>query len=231
MAADLREPRPVSCVKEFVPPLALVKQPHAGPHAGPRATGCGELDPLILRRAQASDPAAAHALVDFYQRRVFAFVGRMLGPLGAARVEDVCQECFLRVFRALPRFDPTGPARLSTWIFTIAARLCADDARRRRPADPLPDDDRHLPPSPLADAAEVAAARALQRRIEHALASLPDDLRATFVLRVTLDLPVAEVARALDVDEGTVKSRLSRTRARLRELLGDVLPPGGSHES
>ncbi len=84
----------------------------------------GELDDVTLRRAQAGDPAAFRALVERYQRPIWELCWRMAAPVGLAdRADDLTQDAFVRVYRALPEFDPRGPARLSTWIFTIAARL------------------------------------------------------------------------------------------------------------
>lgn len=194
-----------------MPALTVIRSP-------PAPAPSRELDAATLTRAQRGDEAACRALVELYQGRVFAVVGRTLGRDRAARVEDVCQECFLKVFRALPRFDLEGSARLSTWIFTIALRLCFDELRRtRRPHVELPEDLRA--PSVTE---EVALERALQARVERALATLTPELRATFALRVTAELSVEETARALGVDEGTVKSRLSRARQQLRDQLGEV---------
>jgi RNA polymerase sigma-70 factor (ECF subfamily) len=198
-----------------MPPLSLVRG--SGPPR-PRASA-HEIDGEILSRAQRGDDDACRAIVECYQGRIFAVVGRTLGIARAARLEDVCQECFLKVFGALRRFDPEGPAKLSTWILTIATRLCLDELRSRQRFlhDELSDD---LAAPALTE--PVALERALRRRIERALASLPPELRATFALRVTAELSVADTARALGVDEGTVKSRLSRARERLRAEIGEV---------
>jgi len=166
-----------------------------------------ELDELTLKRAQRGDDRACRELVRAYERRVFALLGRLLGR----DVEDLAQETFLRVFRALPAFSPAGPARLSTWILTIATRLALDELRRKRPQLPAPD--ASLPPE--------AEARALGRAIERAVAALAPDFRAAFLLREYHGLEYDEIARALEVDLGTVKSRLSRARAALREALKD----------
>src|SRR4051812_46911419 len=91
-----------------------------------------ELDELTLRRAQRGGRAAGPAVVEQYQRPVFALISRTIGH-GSA-VEDLAQETFLRLFRALGRFDPSGPARLSTFVLTIAVRLSIDHARRREPS-------------------------------------------------------------------------------------------------
>src|SRR5687768_15947133 len=110
-----------------------------------------ELDELTLVRAQRGEDAACRALVTRYQRDVFALLSRLLGPAGMrGLVEDLAQETFLRAFRALPGFDRGGPARLSSWLLTIATRLALDELRRRRPhAEPLAHE---LPGGPPADA-------------------------------------------------------------------------------
>ncbi len=171
-----------------------------------------ELDELTLRRAQRGEAAACRALVERYERPVFALVGRMLGRRDG--VEDLAQETFLRAFRALADFDPRGPARLSTWLLTIATRLCLD-ALRRRAHEPLPlEAARTLDSGARTDAA--AERRALGRAIELAVSRLPPDQRAVVVLREWHELDYDEIARALELDLGTVKSRLSRARAALR---------------
>src|SRR4051812_49404701 len=97
-----------------------------------------ELDELTLKRAQRGEPAACRRLVETYQRAVFAILSRMLSPRGRrARVEDLAQETFLRVFRALPQFSPGGPARLSSWILTIATRLALDELAKTDRGAPL----------------------------------------------------------------------------------------------
>jgi RNA polymerase sigma factor (sigma-70 family) len=92
-----------------------------------------ELDELTVASAQRGSMRAKRQLVDRYQRPVLALVSRLLRGYGdSALIEDVAQETFLRVFRALPKFDRNGPARLSTWILTIACHRSIDELRRRR---------------------------------------------------------------------------------------------------
>jgi RNA polymerase sigma-70 factor (ECF subfamily) len=154
---------------------------------------------------------------ELYQTRVFALVSRMLAGRGRAAVEDVAQETFLAVFRQLATFDPAGSARLSTWILTIAARRAIDELRRKRPA-PVAE----LEATGGERADEQAVRRELRAAIEGALAELSPELRAAFLLREYHDLDYAEIAAALAIDLGTVKSRLSRARAGLRERLAEV---------
>ncbi|MGZ3441838.1 MAG: RNA polymerase sigma factor [Polyangia bacterium] len=182
------------------------------PSAGP-----SELDELTLKRAQRGEPAACTALVKRYERVVFAVVSRMLTPSGRrAAIEDVAQESFLRVFRALPGWDARGGARLSTWILTIATRVALNELRKRPATGEL------LSDAALATAPAPVELRALGRAIERAVAALAPEYRAAFVLREFHELSYEEIARALDVDVGTVKSRLSRARAALQQALAEV---------
>jgi RNA polymerase sigma-70 factor (ECF subfamily) len=181
-----------------------------------------ELDELTLRRAQRGEPAACRRLVETYQRAVFAILSRMLAPRGRrARVEDLAQETFLRVFRALPGFSPAGPARLSSWILTIATRLAIDELQREPRATSL-DEAVQLPSGARAD--EQLERRSLGQALERAVQSLEPPFQAVFLLRELHELDYDEIARALDIDLGTVKSRLSRARATLRAALDEVKP-------
>jgi RNA polymerase sigma-70 factor (ECF subfamily) len=167
-----------------------------------------ELDEVTVARAQRGDDAACRALVVRYQRPVFALLSRFVGR--GAGCEDLAQETFLRVFRALPGFVVGGRARLSTWILTIATRLAIDELRRPRPVA--------LPPDlPGGASAETAA---LGHAIETAIRGLSPDHQAVFLLREYHGLEYEEIGRTLDVDVGTVRSRLARARAALREALG-----------
>jgi RNA polymerase sigma-70 factor, ECF subfamily len=193
------------------PPAAMRRSP-----ASPPAL---ELDEVTLRRAQRGDDDAFRRLVRCYQDRVFALLSRMLGPGRRAAVEDLAQETFLDVFRALGRFSSLGPARLSTWILTIASRRAIDELRRRPPAaEPLDDH----PVAAGAGADDRARRLRLAAAIQQAIADLSPEYRAAFLLREYHGLDYADIARALDIDPGTVKSRLSRARAALRRTLAEV---------
>jgi RNA polymerase sigma-70 factor, ECF subfamily len=177
-----------------------------------RESAPAELDDVTLARAQRGDDAACRALVERYQRPVFALLGRMCG---CERAEDLAQETFLRVFAALARFDQAGPARLSTWIITIATRLALDELRRR-PLRTVELDDRLASPIRADESAERRALRVALRR---AIAELGPDQRAVVLLREVHGLEYEAIARALEIDLGTVKSRLARARAALRTAL------------
>ena len=180
-----------------------------------RETAPAELDDVTLARAQRGEAAACRALVERYQGPVFALLGRMCGR---GRSEDLAQETFLRVFKALAGFDRAGTARLSTWIFTIATRLALDELRRR-PLRMVELDDR-IPSSSRAD--ESAERRTLRVALRQAIAELGADQRAVVLLREVHGLEYEEIARVLEIDLGTVKSRLARARTALRAALESV---------
>jgi len=189
-----------------------------------RPAALEEIDELTLTRARRGEAAATRAVFERYHGAVYRFVWRMLGPRAAvAVVEDLTQETFLRAFAALPRFAPDGPARLSTWILTIASRIALNELRRarRRGGDATVE----LDANELGGAArtdEGAERSALGARLARELARLSPDHRAVFLLREYHDLSYQEIATALELELGTVQSRLARARATLRSALEDL---------
>jgi RNA polymerase sigma-70 factor (ECF subfamily) len=182
-----------------------------------RAPQENELDQLAIRRAANGDDRAARELVDQYQHRVFGLISRMLWRHGRATIEDIAQDTFLRVFQNLRKFEVDGPAKLSTWILTIAARRSIDELRRLRP---VPTDDIRGTSTDRTDA--DVHRKQLVAAIEAALADLSPELRAAFLLREYHGLEYTEIARSLGIELGTVKSRLARARTLLRERLAEV---------
>jgi len=179
------------------------------------------LDELTLRRAQRGDERAWRDLVALYQQPIQALVWRLLIGRSRHRVEDLVQETFVRVLRALPGFDLDGPATLSTWMLTIATRLALNELRRDEPVA--------LDIEPIAPGRTDAELdrRRLGAAIAAGVASLGEGQRAVFVLREYHDLDYQQIAEILEIDLGTVKSRLARARAALRDHLDVAL--GGRH--
>ena len=175
----------------------------------------GELDGETLARARGGDPRAFRVLYEHHADAVYGFLYRMLRDGPAA--EDAVQDAFMRVLGALRGFDPRGPARLSTWIFTIARRVALTALERR----------------PLAAAAPegtTAGQPDLRLELEAAVAALPEVLRSTFVLREACDMSYEELAAVEGIDLGTVKSRLHRARAALQAMLHEERPRPASNE-
>jgi len=176
----------------------------------------GELDDLTLARARRGDPSAQALLIERYGRQVYALVGRMMAGRGHV-VDDLAQDTMIKVLTNLHRYDPAGPAKLSTWILTVATRTCIDGLRQARPSVSLDAIDAMRSSE---DLERRAGQRELTRQVVEAMAELPADQRAVLVLRAYHDFDYAEIAEALGVEEGTVKSRLGRARAALRRALG-----------
>jgi RNA polymerase sigma-70 factor (ECF subfamily) len=190
------------------------------PAASAAARVAEPLDELTLRRAQRGDERAWRELIERYRQPVHALIWRMLAGRARHRVEDLVQETFVRVLQALPGFDPAGPASLATWMLTIAARLVLNELRRPEAAA-LEDE----PAGRSDDRADLGAERReLAAAIGAGVAALPDDQRAVLVLREYHDLDYAEIAAVLELDLGTVKSRLARARAALRVHLCAAMP-------
>lgn len=150
-----------------------------------------------------------------HQERVYAVARRIVRRHDVA--DDVAQEAFVRAYRSLDRFDlarPFGP-----WVTRIAANLAVNYVRSPRAREqPLPED------FTLASGKDGTPLQALldgeaHERIGTALAALNKEQRAVLVLRVFEDLSYQEIAEALGIAIGTVMSRLSRGRERLREAL------------
>jgi len=181
----------------------------------------GGLDALI-ERAQAGDLTAFNSLVVRFQDPVYALALRMLGSPPAA--EDAAQEAFIRAWR---RLDSFKGGRFQSWLFTIVANLSRDELRRRarRPQTSLDAarDDPDRPSLDPVDGGPSPEARAetgdLRDVLERALQQLPDDWREIVVLSDVHDLAYDEIARITQLPLGTVKSRLSRARGRLRDIL------------
>lgn len=177
--------------------------------------------PRFLDRLRAGEASAFEELVTTYQHRVFGVALRMLGS--AAEAQDVAQEAFLRAHRGLGEFR--GDAKLSTWLYAITSRLClnrlASGERRlvRHGEETLL---RLSDPGRRPDAALERSE--LESALARAIAELPEERRIVVVLRDIEGLAYEEIAQALDVELGTVRSRLHRARADLKEKLERFLP-------
>lgn len=182
-----------------------------------------------LRAAQRGDVAAFNTLVVVYQRQLFNVCFRTLG--NSEDAADATQDALLSAFRALKTFNGP-PGGLRAWLLRIAVNACYDHLRRRhrRPAESLdafvgsadPEQevsaaDRLADPGVGPEQHSLTAETA--RNIQAAIDRLPPDQRLTVILCDVQGLSYDEASAAMSVELGTVKSRLSRARAQLRELL------------
>ena len=178
-------------------------------------------EPQLVARCREGDEGAFRELVDRYASLVFALIARTVDE--RARVEELAQDVFLRVHRGLPYFR--GDARLSTWIYRIVANVCAEErARAPRPEVPLElpavDD---APPREFGAADRQFSDLELRDRLDKAMAQLPVHYRLIVNGHYTQGLRYEDLAEALGLPLGTVKTHLHRAKRRLRELLeGDL---------
>lgn len=183
-------------------------------------------DSELVRRCLAGEEPAYRELIGRYERQVYSLALRMLRQREDA--EDLTQETFVRMFKALDRYDPARP--FPAWLFTIAARLSIDHLRRRRMktvplfrTEPGASEERLVEvedPGPGPE--ELASRSEEQRGTERLIASLPEHYRIVVVLRHQQGLSYEEIAEALHLPLGTVKARIHRAR----ELLKDRLEAG-----
>jgi RNA polymerase sigma-70 factor (ECF subfamily) len=179
-----------------------------------------ELDDLTLAKAMRGDDAARIAFVRRYERLVFAVIARVVGA-SSSEVNDLAQESFLRALQSLSRFDASRGVRLSTWLSTIAVRTAIDHVRRHARVVSL-DAMRSAGRSPedvtQADEMSLDTKRETER-LRDAMAQLTPEHRAIVVLRFEAELSLEEIAHELQLELGTVKSRLSRAREVLRSAV------------
>jgi RNA polymerase sigma-70 factor (ECF subfamily) len=182
----------------------------------------------ILQRCLGGDERAYRELIERYQRQVYSLALRMVRQ--AQDAEDLTQETFIRMFRALHRYDPARP--FEAWLFTIASRLCIDHLRRHRikpislvQREPGSDEERvievaagGLGPDETASYAEE------ERRTQELIDGLPPHYRVVVMLRHQQDLSYEEIAEALRLPLGTVKARIHRARALLKRHLEPGTP-------
>lgn len=175
----------------------------------------GVHDDLAALKRQ--DRRAFEAMVRQHERAVFALLSRYLGRDRGHEVEDLAQETFVRAYNALPRFDPGGSAKLSTWLLTIAARLAIDAKRKKQLPGAEPD---ALDGAPGSGGPERdARRRELGRALEQAALELSEEQRMVFLLSDCHGLSHEEIACMMQCPENTVKTRLFRAREKMRAYI------------
>ena len=177
----------------------------------------------LIRRAVKGDAQAFSELMTAQEGRMYAVALRMCANHEDA--QDCLQEAMLRIYRAISGFK--GQASFSTWVYRITMNTCLDELRRakRRRATSL---DERLEtgwaPADEVNTPERHALRAEQRRaLDRAIRDLPEDMRSAVVLRDIQGCSYDEIADILGANVGTIKSRISRGRARLRETLSQEM--------
>jgi RNA polymerase sigma-70 factor (ECF subfamily) len=180
----------------------------------------------LVARLRLRDEAAFNQFVRMYEQRVFALVLRMLG--NRAEAQDLSQEVFITVFRSIESFR--GDSRLGTWLYRVAINHCKNrikylDRRSTRAHDAIED----AQEGDVADGGVVGGRPArpdeamegseMEKAVRNALAALDDEHRELIILRDLEGLAYEEIVAITGLPDGTVKSRLHRARAALREAV------------
>ena len=215
----------------FVSQNAILSQPSADCSFPGALAACGAgdeggeamSDKELAEKAKAGDQSAFEQLVIENQNKVYSLALRLVNDREEAA--DLAQEAFVKAWQGLSSFQ--GESSFATWVYRLTTNVCIDHLRKKKrregvePSVSLNDEesgwaepaDRESDPQLLLERSERGKALA------RALAKLPDWQRRTLVLRELSGLSYQEIGDALDIDLGTVKSRIARARLSLRKIL------------
>ena len=172
---------------------------------------------LLISRAAKGDAAAFNELLGLHEKKMYAVCLRMCGNHEDA--QDCLQEAMLRVYRAISGFK--GQSSFSTWLYRVTMNTCLDELRRRKNKQTTSLDgllDAGWSPSDDLDTPEHHAIASEKRReIQKTISELPEDMRSAVVLRDIHGFSYDEISGILGANVGTIKSRISRGREKLRE--------------
>ncbi len=175
----------------------------------------GVSDAEVIERSL-GEPERFAELFDRHHRAIFGYLARRIGAVDA---EDLTSEVFMRAFDGRGRFDVTYESA-RPWLFGIARNVYMNEQRRRRAPPAVPIDDDHVVAPDHADSVAWATDSESQLRdptLVAAIESLHPDIRETLLMFAVDEMTYSEIAATLDVPLGTVRSRLGRARAAVRE--------------
>jgi RNA polymerase sigma-70 factor (ECF subfamily) len=178
-------------------------------------------DEDLVARSRGGDVDSFNQLILRWERPIYALAYRVIGREEDAR--DVCQETFLRAFRALPGFK--GQAKFSSWIYRIALNLCRDWIRRQRrtPVVQMPEDaeaiERIAARDPVESIEDLVARKELSAIVAEAMAVLPEEQRTAIILKEYHGMTFQEIAELQGCPLSTVKTRLYQGLTVLRRNL------------
>ncbi len=179
----------------------------------------------LVRLAQKGDTNAFEQLVEMHSARIYSIALRMVGNPSDA--EDLAQEAFLRIWRGLEGFNMES--RFSTWAYRLTTNVCIDHLRKEKKNSSVPlfmeDDEGEETELQIPDERNNPELRLeqdqLRQSVDHAMEKLEPQYRQILSLRELGGLSYDEIARQLELKEGTVKSRIARAREHMRKLLID----------
>ena len=175
----------------------------------------------LIERASGGDPAAFNRLMEMHEKRMYAVALRMCGNREDA--QDCLQESMLRVYRAIGGFK--GQSSFGTWVYRITMNTCLDELRRKKNKQSTSLDnmlDQGWSPTDDSASPEKQAIQSEMRKsISKSIQELPEDMRSVIIMRDVHGYSYDEIAEMLNVNVGTIKSRISRGREKLREKLSN----------
>ena len=180
-------------------------------------------DELLIRRAQRGDADAFEQLLLEHQKNVYNLCYRMAGNPDDAM--DLSQETFLRAWRCLDQYQ--FASAFSTWLYRLCSNICIDFLRRRRRQQTVPltvedadgEEQTYAVPDAQPLPEEQVELKLTRETLAAAMAQLLPEHRAVLQLRVVNEMSYEQIADVLDIQIGTVKSRLSRARNQLKKIL------------
>lgn len=189
-------------------------------------------DAELVGLCKKKNSAAFEALMKRHQRSVYAMLYKMAPDWNDTA--DLAQEAFIRIWRGIDKLQ--NPRAFRSWMTQIVTNLFYDELRKRPRQvtilsldQPLNSDEEDGPSRDLADPAagpdELLARKDVQQTVDKAIATLPRQFRTAIVLREVEDLPYEEIAKITATDIGTVKSRISRARTKVQEILRPQFRP------
>ena len=180
-------------------------------------------DELLIRRAQRGDADAFEQLLLEHQKNVYNLCYRMAGNPDDAM--DLSQETFLRAWRCLDQYQ--FASAFSTWLYRLCSNICIDFLRKRRRHQTVPltfedadgEEQTYAVPDAQPLPEEQVELKLTRETLAAAMAQLLPEHRAVLQLRVVNEMSYEQIADVLDIQIGTVKSRLSRARNQLKKIL------------
>ena len=167
----------------------------------------------LVERCRRDEPGAFEEFIDQFKNLVFALISRTVSD--RSRAEDLAQDVFLRVHRGLPYFR--GEARLSTWIYRIVINVCTQEKTGQPPSLSLDDPDARVPVPSTIDRSYSDIE--LRDRLEKAIQQLPVQYRLLVAAHYLRGVQYEDLADAMNLPLGTVKTQLHRAKRRLRQIL------------
>jgi RNA polymerase sigma-70 factor (ECF subfamily) len=190
----------------------------------------------LIQRCLKGDQLAWETIVRQYRRKVFNVAYKFVGRHDEA--EDLTQDIFLKIFKSLDTFDRR--ANFQTWLISVSRNLCIDhyrSVRKERETIDRDVDSTEVAPPSAGTPSQIAALEQRDRveLLRQAMAALPATLRTAVLMRDIQECSYHEIARALKLPEGTVKSRINRGRSELarqiRKLRGEQFSPTGQRRA